>query len=104
MKHAQDVVQFEKLEQQIHSMQAEVAELSKKKPNDGVNKFKLKFINQVLGELNELLGDKKPFASFDKFDEVDLPTNSDVVMMLAQYSSAAFVFRSNNTIKQGYEW
>lgn len=104
MKNIQDVHQFEKLEQQLHSMLAELSELSKKRANDGVNKFKLGFINQVLENLNELLGDQRPFKSFEKFDEVDLPTNSDVVIMLAQYASAVFLFRSSNTKESSFEW
>jgi|SRR6185437_7755953 len=97
MKSEEQVEEFERLEQQLHSMLTEVSELSKKKANDGVNKFKLKFINVILVELNEIIGTDKPFEDFEKFDENDLPTNSDVVVMLSQYAAAVNRFRTQNT-------
>lgn len=69
----------------IRTLRFEFRELSSKKPNDQVNTFKLKYVNQALEEANELLKDNKPYADFDKFDEEDLPTNSDVLMMLSLY-------------------
>jgi hypothetical protein len=73
-----DIEQFEKLEQQLHSFLREISELSHKKPNDGLNHFKLKFINSTLESLNEILGARRPFKDFEKFDADELPTNSDV--------------------------
>jgi hypothetical protein len=100
----EDVQEFEKLEQQLHSFLTEISELSKKKPNDALNKFKLKFINGALDRLNKLLGNDRPFPDFDLFDVDALPTNSDVVVILAQYSAAAHRFRANHTTKKDYNW
>ena len=61
MECKEDVWAFEKLEQQLHSFLAETSELSKKKPNDGLNKFKLKFINSTLDGLNTLIGKHRPW-------------------------------------------
>ena len=52
----QDVDLFEKVVGQLQSLYDEIAILSKKAPNDAVNKFKLKFINTLLSQGNELLG------------------------------------------------
>lgn len=81
-----EVEDFEKLQSQIAQFHAEVSLLSKSKPDNALNVFKLKLINQKVAEANELLSDKyKPFSDFDQFDEEALPTNSDVVFILAQY-------------------
>ena len=69
----------------IRTLRIEFRELSSKKPNDQVNKFKLKYVNQAIEAANELLKDGKPYADFEKFNEEDLPTNSDVLMMLSLY-------------------
>ncbi len=68
MEKKEDVWQFEKLEQQLHSFLDEMSELSRKKPNDPVNKFKLKFLNTTLDKLNRLLADYRPFEDFQQFD------------------------------------
>lgn len=85
-------------------MLTEMSELSKKRPNDGLNKFKLRLVNVLLEKLNQFLGPQKPFADFATFDENDVPTNSDVVVMLSQYSTATFQFRLENTEYRDHKW
>jgi hypothetical protein len=97
MEKKEDVWEFEKLEQQLHSFLDEMSELSRKKPNDPVNKFKLKFVNTTLDKLNKLLADYRPFEDFHQFDLDVLPSNSDVVLILAQYTAAVHRFRTDNT-------
>ncbi|MBZ5650430.1 MAG: hypothetical protein LAO18_08110 [Acidobacteriia bacterium] len=97
MEKKEDVWEFEKLEQQLHSFLDEMSELSRKKPNDPVNKFKLKFVNTTLDKLNRLLADYRPFEDFQQFDVDTLPSNSDVVLILAQYIAAGHRFRTDNT-------
>jgi hypothetical protein len=99
----EEVAEFEKLEQQLHSFLDEISELSRKKPNDAVNKFKLKFINTSLESFNKLLADYRPFADFDQFDPDDLPSNSDVVVILSQYAGAADRFRQENTQQSEFD-
>ena len=83
---AVDVDEFKKCKAQLESFETEIGILSRKSPNDPLNKFKLKFINQIISKANSILGeDYRPFADFNEFDEVSLPSNSDVVLMLAQY-------------------
>lgn len=100
---------FEKIEQQLHSMLTEISELSKKKANDAVNKFKLNFVNVLLASANNILRDYKPFEMFSVFDEADVPTNSDVVIiMLSQYVASMFRMREANTfyveLDRKYHW
>jgi len=95
---------FEKIYSQMESLHNEISALSKKAPNDGVNKFKLRFINKVLEEANKLLKDKyKPFVDFQSFDEDELPTNSDGIMILAQYINCMEKLRADN-IKEDDNW
>lgn len=81
-----DINKFNKIQEQLEALHEEIGILSKKKPDDAVNEFKLEFINQVLREANAALDENYlPFADFTTFDKDNLPTNSDVVMILAQY-------------------
>lgn len=99
------VAAFDRLKRQIGAFYDEISVLSKKSPDGAVNKFKLGIINEKLIEANELLGeDAKPSKQFTIFDVDNLPTNSDVVMMLSQYSDAFEAWRSGRVHKDGYDW
>lgn len=92
-----DVDLFEKLHAQLEGLYAEISALSKKSPTDGINKFKLKFINHILIELNKFLkGEYRPFLDFETFEEDDLPTNSDVILILSQYLNCMEKLRADN--------
>jgi hypothetical protein len=92
-----DVDTFEKLQAQLEGLHAEISALSKKSQNDALNKFKLKFVNQIISGANELLSEKyKPFKDFELFDENDMSTNSDVAMMLTQYLNCLEKLRADN--------
>ena len=65
----------------------EMNTLAKKNPNDAVNKFKLGLVNSVLTKANSFLGkDRRPFGDFDCFDEAAMPSTSDVLVIISQYS------------------
>ncbi len=101
----EDVECLEKVIGQMESLHAEIGALAKKSPNDGLNKFKLKFVNTTLFQANTILGtDYKPFEEFDKFEEDDLPSNSDVTMILAQYLEAIERFRADNIKQKNGYW
>lgn len=94
------VDELEALIGQLFSLHNEMAVLTKKSSTDAVNKFKLRFINAAIDRCNRLLGDKyRPFSDFAQFDGDDVPSNSDVTLMLGQYQEALEYFRSEN-IKQ----
>ena len=73
---------------QLNGLRSDMAELSKKKPDDAVNKFKLGVINSLIVEANAILNDRQPIKDFQQFDEISLPTNSDVMVVLTQYVRA----------------
>lgn len=77
---------IDKLVGQIQGFYDEVSVLSKSKPDNPLNAFKLKFINEKLNEANVILtGNYRPLKDFTVFEDASLPTNSDVVMVLSQY-------------------
>jgi hypothetical protein len=88
---------FEKVQAQLEGLHTEISTLSKKSQNDALNKFKLKFVNQILLQANNVLGKKyKPFSDFNIFEEEEMPTTSDVAMMLTQYLSCFEKLRTDN--------
>ena len=98
---------FLKLQPQLKSAYDEITLLSKKKPTDSLNKFKLKFINSILARANAILEEKyKPFPEeFTLFEEDDMPNNSDVVFILSHYLTSLEKLRCDNIIDDyGWYW
>lgn len=103
--NSSDVDKFEKLAGQVLGLYEEMSILSKKSPNDAVNKFKLKFINRQLSESNTFLGERyRPFSDFAIFSEDDIPQNSDVVFILAQYLQCMEKLRGDHVIIRNGSW
>lgn len=101
----QEVDNFEKLQAQLEGLHNEISALSKKSQNDALNKFKLKFVNKIIYDSNELLvKNYKPFSDFETFEENDMPTNSDVAMMLTQYLSCFEKLRADNVKQERMNW
>jgi hypothetical protein len=102
MKQA-ELDQLEKLMGQMEGLHREVSALSKKSSNDALNKFKLRFVNSIIAEANAFLGDKnKPFSDFGSFDVDDVPSTSDVTMIVTQYIEALELLRVRN-LKYDYD-
>lgn len=100
-----DIQEFEKLKTQIEEMYKEISILSKKSPDSAINKFKLKFVNNLLETANKLLtGNYKPFDDFDVFDEDELPSNSDIVMIISQYIECLEKFKLDNVTMLSGNW
>ncbi|MCP4344528.1 MAG: hypothetical protein GY795_03255 [Desulfobacterales bacterium] len=92
-----EIEKFEKIYGQFEGLYREISILSKKSPNDAINKFKLSFINKLLAEAHVVLDEKqRPFEGFDNFDEDQLPTNSDITMIFEQYLNCFEKLRSDN--------
>lgn len=103
--NSSDVDKFEKLVGQVQGLYEEMSILSKKSPNDAVNKFKLRFINHQLGESNALLAERyRPFDDFDIFSEDEIPQNSDVVFILSQYLQCMEKLRGDNVVVRNGYW
>ena len=76
---------YETIRPKIESIRNTIKDLSNKKPDVTLNSFKVKRVNLLLEQANGLLKDLKPYEDFSKFDEDDLPTYSDVLMILNLY-------------------
>ena len=96
-----EVNSFIQVYTQLEALYTEIRSLSKKNPNDGINTFKLKYINKTLEEANNILKEeRKPFSDFTFFEEDNLPTNSDVTMIIGQYLGCMEELRSANIEEQ----
>jgi hypothetical protein len=105
MKNKSEVEALEKLIGQLQGLHAEITSLAKKSPSDAVNSFKLKLINKVIEFGNEVLGSEyRPFDDFEQFDADDVPSTSDVALVLGQYIEEAERFRSDNVKWHGGRW
>lgn len=105
MKNKDEIENLEKLIGQLQGLHAEITSLAKKSPTDAVNAFKLKLINKVIEFGNSVLGkDYRPFSDFDQFDSDDVPSTSDVALMLGQYIEEAERYRSDNVTNYGGRW
>lgn len=100
-----EVELFENIQSQLDKLHYEMSLLSKGKPDNPVNKFKLRLINEKLTDANSILDNEhRPFADFELFNEDDLPSNSDVVFVLSQYLNSLEGWRSSNIIFKKYKW
>lgn len=105
MKSKDEVGALEKFIGLLQGLHAEISQLVKKSPNDGLNTFKLKMVNSVLAQGNDILKDTyRPIDEFEQFEHDDLPSNSDVAMVLTLYLEQAERFRSDNVIYHSGSW
>lgn len=99
------VRRYEKVIGQLEGAFSEIAALARKKPDDGVNRFKLDLVNRILAAANDLLGEGgRPFAHFEQFDPDEVPQNSDVVFVLSQYQECLEHLRSQNIDREMGRW
>lgn len=102
------VTQYELLCPLLSGIYGELQELSKKKPDTPLNNFKVKSINRVLEQIKELLKEENMYPFLDVLDMDDMPTNSDVVLILSQYIKSMDIFRDKyygyNSRSGQYEW
>lgn len=100
------VHEFVRLHGQLKSFYDEISLLSKKSPDGAMNKFKLRFINETLKKTTALLGDEyRPFPEFEVFSDDEMPTTSDVGMMLSQYLNSMGRFKNDHIYKgSDFKW
>jgi hypothetical protein len=96
-----NIEEFKKILNQLEGLHEEISNLSKKSYSDALNLFKLKLVNKVLLRTNSLLGKKyKPFDDFENFNEDDIPSNSDVALVLSQYINCMESLREENIVSK----
>jgi len=89
-----DVSKYEMLEKLLASIYEEMKEFSKKKPDEPLNKFKVKNVNRVLEQIKEIMENEPTNEFLDLLDEDSLPSNSDSILIIGQFNAAMAQFRS----------
>jgi len=91
---------FEMLRTQVKTFYDEISILSKKAPDGPLNKFKLKFLNDVLVKVTTILGEQfRPFPDFESFVDSELPSASDAALILSHYLDSMSKFHGHHTYK-----
>lgn len=99
----EEIERYEDLLSKLVSIKKDIAQLSSKKPDEQLNKFKIKYINDVLAKVNILIGCDKPYDDFELFDEVELPTNSDALLIINLYLNGMERFEIHNSTNKPAE-
>lgn len=95
--------QFDMLFPILDSVFNEIKELSKKKQDGALNEMKVKMTNRILAKVKLILNDDPTVEFLDLLDEVALPTNSDAVLIIAQFKAAMQQYKTKHHGWDGYE-
>jgi len=100
------IEQFKMLTELLQSIYNEMKEFSKKKPDEPLNKFKVKSVNRVLKKVKEILKNEPTVDFLDILDEDTLPTNSDAILIIGQFQASMTRFEKKYHYKDSldYKW
>ncbi len=98
-----DIESYDLLCGMLRAQRVEFDLLSKKKPNEELNKTKIKMLNRILKPLNKLLSNEDSYQFLDVLVEDEMPTYSDVVLIISQYETASQEFRARYYKKDEYK-
>jgi len=93
----------ESLKPLLDSLFEEIKELSKKKPDEVLNKLKVKIINKILSQVKEFLSVMQTVEFLELLDEETLPSNSDATLMVGQFRAVRSQFKSKYYYYEDYE-
>ena len=98
------IKEYQLLNPIFNTLLKEIKELSKKKPDDIINKFKADSVNKILVRIKALLK-KEPTNDFIEVINADtLPSNSDIVLLMVQFESSLIQFFNKYTSKDGFSY
>jgi hypothetical protein len=89
-----NIEDYSLLQDMLRAQKHEFDLLSKKNSDGQLNKMKIKMVNRVLEPLNELLKNEPSHKFLDVLNEDEMPTNSDVVLIISQYEEALLKFQN----------
>ncbi|MDX2174690.1 MAG: hypothetical protein SFY56_16415 [Bacteroidota bacterium] len=92
----QNAEQFDMLFPILESVFDEIKELSKKKQDGALNELKVKMTNKILSKVKIILKDDPTVEFLDLLDEETLPTNSDAVLIIAQFKAAMQQYKNKH--------
>lgn len=102
-----NIEKFEMLDKLVDSIYLEMKEFSKKKPDEPLNKFKVKSVNRVLEQVKDILTNEPTLEFLDLLDDETLPSNSDSILILGQFMAAMKQFHSKYWQREpgvGFRW
>lgn len=100
----QNIKDYKLLKDMLHSQRKELDLLSKKKADGQLNPMKIKMANRVLEPLKELFKHEKSYKFLDTLNEDEMPTYSDVVLIISQYETAINEFRGRYYLRDEYQY
>jgi len=98
------VEQYDMLLPILESVFEEIRELSKKKQDGALNEIKVKMTNRILSKVKSILNDDPTIEFLDLLDEEALPTNSDAVLIIAQFKAALQQYKTKHFEYNGRKW
>lgn len=98
-----NIEDYKLLKDILHSQRKEFDILSKKKTDGQLNPMKIKMVNRVLEPLKELFKQEQSHMFLDTLNEDEMPTYSDVVLIVSQYETAIYEFKNKYYIKDKYK-
>jgi len=98
-----NIEDFKLLREMLSSQRSEYNLLSKKKADSQLNTMKIKILNRVLEPIREIFEHEESYQFLDTLSEDDLPTNSDVVLILSQFETAIERFTGKYYRKDPYD-
>jgi hypothetical protein len=101
---SEKVKKFDMLFPMVNSDLNEIRELSKKKQDEPLNKFKVKTINKKLEQVKIILSEEPTIEFLELLDEDVLPSNSDAVLMISQFIKALEQFRTKYYTKDSSDF
>ena len=90
----EEVEKYTMLSELLDSLITETKDLSKKKPDEVLNKLKIKMINRVLEQLKQILRNESTSEFLDLLEEEAIPSNSDAVFIMGQFRASMDQFKS----------
>lgn len=84
----EQIAEYELLSTQLGRAYLEMKDFSKKTPNVRVNDIKAHVIDRILKRIKNMLSNEPTIEFLDDFDMDNLPSISDAVLIIGQYSAA----------------
>lgn len=90
-----EISTFEMLDKLLDSSYIEMKQFSNKKPDELLNKFKVKSLNRILEPIKSVMRNEPTALFLDLLDEDTIPSNSDAILIISQFQAAMKQFKSS---------
>jgi hypothetical protein len=97
-----DIEDYQLWKQMLNAQAKEYNKLSQKKADGQLNLLKISVVNRVLEPLKELMSHEQTHGYLDTLSKDNMPTYSDVVLVISQYLTAFDEFNNRYYRKDKY--